>query len=85
MGRKQKASYVTFISFWCVGIPSVAVLVFIFDAGIVGLWIGPLLAYLVNCFFYYKTINETDWADVIVESETRRKRDSKLNLNNNLK
>ena len=34
MGRQHKASYVTFLSFWGVGIPSVAFFVFYLDLGI---------------------------------------------------
>ena len=83
MGRQHKASYVTFVSFWGVGIPSVALFVFYFDFGIIGLWLGPLLASLINCFAYYRTIHTTQWSDVIVEAETRRRRDSKMNLSAN--
>ena len=65
IGKQAVAAILTFFGFWIMGIPVACILVFRFDAGLPGLWVGPVLS-LTFCFVaYYVLLVKVDWREQI--------------------
>ncbi len=65
----------TLIGFWIIGIPLTAVAVFIYNTGIISIWLGPLLSLVIISFLYYNLIVRTDWTLSVREAALRRSKD----------
>ncbi|CDW78027.1 na+-driven multidrug efflux pump [Stylonychia lemnae] len=75
LGKQGRASIITIIGYWGIGIPTSLLCVFYLDWGIVGLWVGPSLAIIFNFIFYYIIIIKADWFTIALEAEQRRFRE----------
>ena len=56
-----KVKWVTGFNYWVLGIPISCVLMFHYNLGIAGLWVGPTIACLMNYILYEYHILGTDW------------------------
>lgn len=56
------------IGYWVIGLPAAYVYIFVYNGGILGLWLGPLIAMGLNSIFYYFYSLRIDWQDSVRDS-----------------
>ena len=61
LGKQALGSLYTLFGYWIVGIPFSMVSVSYFNGGILSVWLGPLIALIINSILYYSLISKTDW------------------------
>ena len=61
LGLVKKVQWVTFFSYWILGIPLSIFTMFKLGYGLAGLWMGPTLACAVNYLIYYYYVSTADW------------------------
>ena len=66
------------VGFWIVGIPSACVLVFWFDAGIFGLWLGMSSSLLFVGIFYFIIISRSDLKEIAYKAYLRKIKDKPM-------
>eukprot|EP00347_Sterkiella_histriomuscorum_P022093 403331703 len=75
LGKQARASNITIIGYWILGIPISLSTVFYLNWGIVGLWTGPTVAIVFNFIFYYLIIMKQDWHQIAKDAEARRNKE----------
>jgi MATE family multidrug resistance protein len=66
---------ITGIAYWILGIPLTCLMVFKFELGTVGIWIGPTVACAFNTAAYLYIFNSIDWKQLIIKAAEQRERD----------
>jgi len=61
VGLVKQVKFITFVSYWLIGIPFACVLMLKFKMGLIGLWCGPTLANIINYSFYEHSLRKADW------------------------
>ena len=69
---------ITVSAYWVFGIPLSALLVFYFDYGIKGLWVGPTFAVAYNTVLYVYISSKIDWQKLIENRHSQMKQDKEL-------
>jgi len=60
-GKQKVGAVITGIAYWALGIPITCLMVFKFDLGTLGIWIGPTVACAFNTVAYLYIFNTIDW------------------------
>jgi multidrug resistance protein, MATE family len=66
-GQQKFGAVLTFVSYFVIGIPVSSLLMFYYDMGIWGLWLGPTLACAFNTVVYLIIFNRTKWDELIIK------------------
>jgi MATE family multidrug resistance protein len=61
LGIIRDVRWVTFISYWLIGIPLAYYLIFYKQMGLLGLWCGPTIANIINFVAYDYTVRTKNW------------------------
>ena len=74
-GQQRTGAIITGVAYWIFGIPITLVMVFQFDLGTMGIWLGPTFACAFNTVAYLWIFNKINWTDLIVKSAQQREKD----------
>ena len=74
-GMQKYGAIITACAYFIIGIPATLVLVFKYDLGIRGIWIGPTLAVTFLTFAYILIFSKIDWAERIRMAKVQRLKD----------
>ena len=69
---------ITGIAYFCLGIPLTLAMVFKYNAGIIGIWTGPIVATAFNTVAYIYMFTKMDLNALIKESKEKREADKAL-------
>jgi Na+-driven multidrug efflux pump len=75
-GLMKLGTIVTAIANWPIGIMIAGVLAFKADLGLVGLWTGPTIAWIVIVVSFNITVYLIDWSKLIKEAAKQREKDA---------
>lgn len=67
-GKQKWGAILTGVSYWVFGIPITCLLVFTYDLGTFGIWVGPTFAVALNTVAYLVIFGRINWTDLIVKS-----------------
>jgi len=73
--KQQIGAVITFLAYWAIGIPVTCLMVFRFDQGTYGIWIGPTLACFFNTIAYLVMFKRANWDELIAKSAAQRLKD----------
>jgi MATE family multidrug resistance protein len=74
-GQQKKGAVITGVAYWVFGIPITLLMVFKFDLGTLGIWVGPTFACAFNTAAYLWIFNTINWSDLIVKAAEQREKD----------
>jgi len=74
-GKQKTGALVTGVAYWILGIPTALLMVFQFDLGTKGIWLGPTFACAFNTVAYLWIFNKINWSDLIVKAAQQREKD----------
>ncbi len=63
------------MAYWILGIPLTLLLVFYYELGIFGIWVGPTLACAFNTLAYLVMFKRMNWHELIRKSAEQREKD----------
>mmetsp|Transcript_38176 Transcript_38176/g.36532 ORF Transcript_38176/g.36532 Transcript_38176/m.36532 type:complete len:143 (+) Transcript_38176:353-781(+) len=79
LGNQGKASIITCVGYWCLGIPISLYSVYKLDKGMVGLWMGPSTAIIFNFTFYCVLIMLANWTQIMEDAKLAMERENRAN------
>ncbi len=74
---------ITGIAYFCLGIQLTLLMVFKYEAGITGIWCGPILATAFNTVMYITMFTKIDLDSLIKDSKQKREADKMLQAKQN--
>lgn len=80
-GQQKYGAIFTFVAYFTVGIPVSMLMVFYWNVGIWGLWLGPTLACAFNTVVYLIIFKKIDWEELIKKLAIQREKDNVSRLN----
>ena len=71
IGQQQAVAPIVALSYWAIGLPAGAVLAFVFEQGLAGIWKGMLAAVSLHCASYIGICLCLDWEDAASKAAAR--------------
>ena len=71
-GFQKWGALITFVTYWLIGMPLSYLAAFKWKMGLVGIWIGPTVAIILNALCYTTIYLMTDWEKMVREASKER-------------